>query len=464
VLRYFPAIKKRGRAMNDQSVGSAEMPATDQQQSPMPVTASERFNSIDTLRGIAVLGILVMNIYGFAMPMAAYSNPLAYGGTEWFNIGTWYFTHLLFDQKFMTIFSILFGAGLIMMSTRADARGAKYAGIWYRRNFWLLLIGALHGYLIWFGDILFSYALVGMLIFPLRKRKPRTLIIVACLMLPVALLFSYAGGVYVDKLQVSVAEIEQVQDSGEALSEEQSTTLEEWEAMSVFMGPPEEQVARDIEAYGSNSYPDIIVHRAPMVIGMQTQGIVAFLLWRVGGLMLIGMALMKLSVLSAERSIAFYRKMMLAGYGIGLPIMLYSIYFVTAHQWDHIFMFRIGMLPNYIGSIFVALGHIAVVMLIVKTGVLTNLMRRFAAVGRMAFTNYLLHSIILTTVFYGYGFGLYGQVPRLWQMAFVVVVIGLQMIVSPLWLRHYRFGPAEWFWRSLTYWRLQPMRREMIGS
>ena len=120
---------------------------------------------------------------------------------------------------------------------------------------------------------------------------------------------------------------------------------------------------------------------------------------------------------------------------------------------------RIGMAPNYIGSVFVGLGHIALVMLIVKTGALKRLMQRFAAVGRMAFTNYLLHSIILTTVFYGYGFGLYGHIPRLWQMAFVVVVIGLQMIVSPLWLKHYRFGPAEWFWRSLTYWKWQPMRR-----
>ncbi|RLA28460.1 MAG: DUF418 domain-containing protein [Gammaproteobacteria bacterium] len=444
--------------MIDQSIAPDDDHDIEQLHSAVPVTGSERFDSIDTLRGIAVLGILVMNIYGFAMPMAAYSNPLAYGGTEWFNIGTWYFTHLIFDQKFMTIFSVLFGAGLIMMSTRAESRGSKYAGVWYRRNFWLLLIGALHGYLIWFGDILFSYALMGMLIFPLRKRKPRTLIIVACLMLPVALLFSYAGGIYVDKLQVSVAEIEQVQESGEELSEEQATTLEEWEAMMVFMAPPEEQVARDLKAYMGN-YPDIVVHRAPMVIGMQTQAIVAFLLWRVGGLMLIGMALMKLGVLSAERSISFYRKLMLAGYGIGLPIMFYSIYLVTSHQWDHIFMFRIGMAPNYIGSVFVALGHIALVMLIVKTGALKRLMQRFAAVGRMAFTNYLLHSIILTTVFYGYGFGLYGQIPRLWQMAFVVIVIGLQMIVSPLWLKHYRFGPAEWFWRSLTYWKWQPTRR-----
>jgi len=202
--------------MIDQSIAPDDDHDIEQLHSAVPVTGSERFDSIDTLRGIAVLGILVMNIYGFAMPMAAYSNPLAYGGTEWFNIGTWYFTHLIFDQKFMTIFSVLFGAGLIMMSTRAESRGSKYAGVWYRRNFWLLLIGALHGYLIWFGDILFSYALMGMLIFPLRKRKPRTLIIVACLMLPVALLFSYAGGIYVDKLQVSVAEIEQVQESGAA--------------------------------------------------------------------------------------------------------------------------------------------------------------------------------------------------------------------------------------------------------
>lgn len=445
--------------MHDQSVTPDELPNPDQPQSASPVTVSERFDSIDTLRGIAVLGILVMNIYGFAMSMAAYSNPLADGGTEWFNIGTWYFTHLMFDQKFMTIFSILFGAGLIMMSTRAESRGAKYAGVWFRRNFWLLLIGALHGYLIWFGDILFSYALIGMLIFPLRKKKPRTLIIVGSLMLPIALLLSFGGGIYVEELQASVAEIEQIQESGAQLSEEQATTLEEWEAMSVFMGPPEDMVRRDQEAYGGKSYTNIVVHRAPMVIGMQTQGILAFLIWRVGGLMLIGMALMKLNVLSAERTVSFYRKMLLFGYGIGFPIMAYSIYFVTAHQWDHIFMFRIGMAPNYIGSVFVAMGHIAVVMLIVKTGVLKSLMRRFAAVGRMAFTNYLLHSIILTTVFYGYGFGLYGQIPRFWQMAFVVAVIGLQMVISPLWLQHYRFGPAEWLWRSLTYWRRQPMRR-----
>ena len=98
-------------------------------------------------------------------------------------------------------------------------------------------------------------------------------------------------------------------------------------------------------------------------------------------------------------------------------------------------------------------------MLIIKSGALGNLMQRFAALGRMALTNYLLHSVILTTVFYGYGLGLYGSIPRIWQMAFVVAVIGFQLWFSPVWLQRYRFGPVEWLWRSLTYWKRQPMRR-----
>ena len=134
-----------------------------------PVAGAQRITAIDTLRGVAVLGILVMNIYGFAMPLPAYSNPLVMGGTEWYNLGTWFFTHVFFDQKFMTIFSLLFGGGTVLMWQRAQARGAKFGRIYFRRSFWLLLIGVVHGYLIWFGDILFHYALIGMFIYLFRK-------------------------------------------------------------------------------------------------------------------------------------------------------------------------------------------------------------------------------------------------------------------------------------------------------
>lgn len=422
-----------------------------------PVAAAERITALDTLRGVAVLGILVMNIYAFAMPFAAYSNPLIMGGREWYNLGTWFVTHLLFDQKFMTIFSMLFGAGIVLMAGRAEARGAGFAAIFYRRQLWLLLIGAAHAYLIWFGDILFHYALVGMLLYPLRHRAPRTLIVIACLMLPVALLMNAAGADYIEAEQAATRAYQERLDAGEELTQAESERLEAARAMRAFIAPTAEDVAKDLEAY-RGGYGEIVRHRAPTVFSMQLQGTLAFIVWRVGGLMLIGMALMKLGVLSGQRSSGFYRRMMLIGYGLGLPLAAYSGWNLWQHEFDGLYVFRVGMIPNYVASILVALGHVGLIVSIVRSGVLAGLMARFAAVGRMALTNYLLHSLILTTVFYGYGLGLYGTVPRFWQMAFVVAVIGMQLWLSPIWLRHFRFGPVEWLWRSLTYWRRQPFR------
>jgi uncharacterized protein len=423
-----------------------------------PIAANERFVSIDVLRGVAVLGILVMNIYAFAMPLAAYNNPLAMGGLEAHNLGTWFFTHILFDQKFLSIFAMLFGAGLVVMSTRAESRGAKFGRIYYRRQFWLLVIGAIHGYFIWLGDILFLYAAIGMLVYLFRNLKPRTLIIVAVLFLPVALLLDLGIAKDVDRMIVEVAKIEELQASGTELDDEQKEMLEDWEAQRPFMAPTDEDVRVDIDVH-RGGYLGIVKHRAPTVFMLQIFVTLLFGIWRVGALMMIGMALLKLGVLSGERSASFYRKTMLAGYLIGLPLTIFSASDLSAHQFDPMYAIRVGGIANYWGSIIVAFGHIGLVMLVVKTGSLQKLVARFAAVGRMALTNYLMHSVILTTVFYGYGFGLYGSIPRFWQMGFVVAVIGLQLILSSWWLNRYRFGPVEWLWRSLTYWKRQPFRQ-----
>ena len=192
------------------------------------------------------------------------------------------------------------------------------------------MIGVAHAYLIRFGDILFHYAVIGMLIYPLRNRKPRTSIIIASLVLPVALFLSVGGAEYMLQLQASSLEIIELQAAGEELSEEQSATLQEWEEMSIFLGPPEVAVQKDLEAY-QKGYGEIVVHRAPVAAMMHTSAMF-FLVWRIGGLMILGMALMKLGVLSAERSDSFYRKLMLAGYGLGLPIVLFSAYDLNAHQ------------------------------------------------------------------------------------------------------------------------------------
>jgi uncharacterized protein len=423
-----------------------------------PVTAAERLESLDTLRGVAVMGILVMNVYAFAMPLAAYYNPLIMGGADALNMGTWFFTHLFFDQKFMSIFSMLYGAGVVMMMNRAEVRDAPLTSVFYRRSGWLIVFGLLHGYFIWFGDILFHYALMGMIVFLFRRASPRMLITIACTMLPVTLLINYGSSFYVEELQTDVAAIEQLQSQGAALDEQQQEKLEEWQAIRVVFAPSAEDIEAEVTAY-RGSYVEALAQRAPFVAFMQLNLTLVFVVWRVGGLMLLGMALMKLGVLSAERSMRFYKRMTLIGYGAGLPLAILSAVILDAHQFDPLFVSRYGGIPNYFGSILVAFGHIGAVMLMVKSGALQAVVDRFAAVGRMALTNYLTHSLVMTSLFYGYGLGLYGEVPRIGQQGFVAVVIGLQLFLSPWWLRHFRFGPAEWLWRSLTYGQRQPMRR-----
>jgi uncharacterized protein len=146
-------------------------------------------------------------------------------------------------------------------------------------------------------------------------------------------------------------------------------------------------------------------------------------------------------------------------YGLGLPLTILSAAILDAHDFDALYVARVGGIPNYFGSILVAFGHIAAVILVIRSGMLRRLVERFAAVGRMALSNYLLHSIVMTTIFYGYAFSLYAEVPRFWQQGFVVAMISVQLAVSPWWLRHFNFGPVEWLWRTLTYRQRQPMRR-----
>lgn len=432
--------------------------ATNTPATAAPVTGADRIGSLDILRGVSILGILVMNIYAFAMPFPAYANPLLMGGTDMLNLGTWFFTHIFVDQKFLSIFAMLFGAGIVLMTGRAEAGGAKVGRIYYRRQFIMMMLGAIHAYFLWFGDILFMYAAVGMLAYLFRKLTSRQLLIVGCMLLPVTLLLGQGMGSQMEKSATQVAEITELQQAGETLTTEQEKLLEDWEEMRAFMAPDAEVVQKDVDIH-QGSYVDITVHRVPVALMMQVFGLLFFGIWRVTALMFFGMALMKTGVLSAERSADFYRKIMLICYGIGLPLTAYSAIDLSAHGFDHLYAMQNGSLANYFGSIIVGLGHIGVVMLLIKTGFVQRLLERFAAVGRMALTNYLMHSVILTTVFYGYGLGLYGEIPRFWQMGFVVAVIALQLGLSPWWLAHYRFGPVEWLWRSLTYWQRQPMRR-----
>lgn len=423
-----------------------------------PVDGRARIGSLDALRGFAVLGILVMNVYAFAMPFAAYANPLIAGGTGFHNLAVWFVTHVFFDQKFMTIFSMLFGAGIVLMTSRAEERSAGAAGYFYRRQSGLVLIGVLHAYLLWFGDILFFYAVTGMIMYAFRRMRPRALIVTGCLLLSVAPLIFYAGGGYMEQLADAAARYEAEQAGGAVLSEEQRDTIDAWQQVRATVLPGPEEIAADVEAY-RGSYADILRHRAPVVASFQFEALPFFAFWRTGGLMLIGMAMLKLGVLSGNAGAAFYRRLAVAGYATGLPLAAASGFNAWAHDFDALYMLRIGQLPNYVASILVALGHIGAFMLLTGSGRFPSFIARCAATGRMALSNYLLQSLVMTSIFYGYGLGLYGQVSRVGQMAMAAALIGLQLWLSPWWMARFRFGPVEWAWRSLTYGRLQPLRR-----
>jgi uncharacterized protein len=249
-------------------------------------------------------------------------------------------------------------------------------------------------------------------------------------------------------------EAQEAMAAGEERTAEQARTVEEWDqGMRAMLRPTAEDVAKDIEIH-RGSYPEIVAHRAPIVVMANTLGFLTFGLWRLGGSMLIGMALMKLGVFSARRSVRFYTILLVWGYGLGLPLAVWSAYDLYRHAFDPVYMLELGMSFNWVGAVGVALGHVAVVMLAIKLGWLSALVACLASTGRMALTNYLSHSLLLTPIFYGYGLGLFGQIDRFALMGIVLAVWILQLWWSPLWLRHFRFGPLEWSWRRLTYWKL----------
>jgi uncharacterized protein len=428
-----------------------------------PVSSSERYFAVDVVRGFALLGILAMNIVAFAWPFSAYDNPLRGGGFTGLDRAVWFGNHLIFEDKMMTIFSMLFGAGLVLMDQRAEGRGVRVRGVYYRRVLWLLLIGLIHAYLIWMGDILVLYAECGLLLYFCRKLKPQALIIAGfcCLLILVPLYLGYAS--WFDAMKAATARVDAQTQAGQKPSPDDQRLHDIWaRGVSKWVAPTLEQEAKswaeELRVY-RGGYLGIVKHRAPFVFFVQTVVAVFFgSLFFALGRMLLGMGFMKLGIFSAGRSSRFYLWMCGIGYGIGLPLMVFDALELIRHRFSMDYEMHGGGFYNMFGSLVVALGHVGLLMLIVQAGALKWLTRRLAAVGRMALSNYLTHSLICTTLFYGYGFGLFGHINRTGLAGIVLAIWIFQLWISPIWLEYFRFGPAEWVWRSLTYWRLQPMR------
>ncbi|WP_419859552.1 DUF418 domain-containing protein [Candidatus Palauibacter sp.] len=399
-----------------------------------PGPAATRIASLDVLRGFAVLGILIVNIQGFARVFSAYMNPHSAGGFEGAEVWLWSLVHLFAETKFISIFSMLFGAGMAMMSDRMAARGAAGTGLHYRRQFWLLVIGLAHAYLIWHGDILVAYALCGFILYPLRNLPPRRLLwIGGCAVAFLVPLWGLAG--------ISVPYWP---------AEDLAASVADWSP------PPEAQAAETAGFRGT--WTEQMRFRATAALTVQTTGFLSVLLWRAGGLMLAGMALYRLGVLSASRSAAFYRRMAVIGLATGLPLAAAGVAYKLHHEFAFEKAMFQGELFNYAGSVGVFLGYVGLVMLAVRRGWLSGLQRRLAATGRMALTNYIAQSVICSLIFYGHGLGMFERVGVPGRLGIVVGIWALQLLWSPWWLARFRFGPLEWLWRSLSYMKRQPLR------
>jgi len=401
-----------------------------------PVKSGERIQALDFLRGFALLGILIMNIQLFTMPMAAYLNPTVFGDFSGINKGVWIFGHLFADEKFMTIFSILFGAGILLMTQRAVERTGKSAGLHYRRTFWLLLIGLIHAHLIWSGDILVSYAIAALEVYLFRNAKPVTLLIVGILIIAVhTLIYLFMG-----------------------------TTMEYWPPESLEMAkqswiPSEGVIQEQIEAVTGTLSKQVAFNSAEATF-LETFVLFMILFWRATGLMLVGMAFYKLGILTANKTKAFYTKGLIIGCTLGLLITGYGMYTNMQAGFSFEYSMYLGSQWNYWGSLFMSFGYICAIMLIAKLNTIPWLRNRLAAVGQMALTNYLMHSILCVWIFWGIGLSLFGQFER-WQQLLVVIGIWiLQIMWSRPWLNKFRFGPLEWLWRSLTYMKLQPFKKK----
>ena len=387
-------------------------------------SSTNRIHSLDLIRGFAVLGILIMNITNFSHVNVAYMNPTIGAGLEGYNQYFHAFNYIFADTRFMSIFSILFGAGVVLFTNNAESKGKRAGVLHFKRMFWLLFFGFVHAYLIWEGDILVTYAICGCLIYMLRKKTIRSLLIIAVILFAVPITFN--------------------------LMTYYGLTMDELESTFAFFHPSTDQIATEIKIM-QGSFIEQMPVRLEKAIEFQTFVFLIETFWRTTSVMLLGMILYRKGVLSADKSLSYYNKMILIGFGIGLIVSLTGLNQSYDSEWSGTYVMSIGANYKIFSGLFMAIGYIGLVMWCFKKGVFKKLQNRLQATGRMAFTNYIGMSIICTLIFNGHGLGLYGTLDRLQQFLIVVAIWVLILIASPLVLKKYRFGPLERLWRKLTY-------------
>lgn len=400
----------------------------------------ERHITLDVIRGFAVMGILIMNIAAFGLPNYAYLDPSFYGGDTGADLWAWALAYAVADGKMRMLFTLLFGASLALTTDRAENPAFAH----FARMAVLLGFGMIHAWLIWYGDILVEYALVGAALFWVCRWPPAALLMLA------AALVLLKSGLVLSGLQADVA-----LRAAAAAPDATATVRAAWAVRASALTPDTAAIPAEIAGF-RGGLADVFAARAPITILFQTV-FVPFGVIETTGLAAVGLALYRLGFLTGDWSTRAYRLLILAGL---LALLLYPplIRAIVAARWASLTLSAADQASLALRP-FVALGYAAALILWVRSGRAAWLRDRFAAAGRMAFSNYLGTSLVATTVFYGYGLGLFGQLSRA-QLYWVVLLIWVLILAwSQPWLTRFRYGPFEWLWRSLARGAPQPMRR-----
>lgn len=393
-----------------------------------------RIDLLDILRGFALPGILLMNIEWFSRPIVELGSGLPAGleGADW--LAAW-LIHVLVQGKFWVLFSLLFGAGFAVLQARADAGGTSFVVPFVRRATMLFVIGIAHAVLLWIGDILHSYALaaIGLLMF--RGIEPLARGVTG------VLIFAFVTlGIGASALMFLLSPAH----GAAAPGVDPQLAAESAASAAIYLhGDYAAVTAQRIVEFRDGLLSDWFM--VPVALSI-------FLI----GSWLLGAG--PLSRPDAHRR--FHRVLAFAVFPVGLSMCVWGALLATGMSPEPTDAEMLAQFLGWLGAPLMTLGYIGgLALLSLRAGAGDFLRRWLAPAGRMALTNYLMASLICSTLFYGYGFGLYGQVSRSAQVGIVGAVFLFQTFASRWWLARFRYGPMEWLWRAFTWWRLPPLRR-----
>ena len=413
-------------------------------------TLPERIGTLDTIRGVAVLGILLLNIVAFAMPQTAYMNPRAYGGWHDADLAAYLINFVLFDGKMRGLFSFLFGASMLMVIERAELSGQSPARVHFSRMIWLLIFGLIHLWLIWWGDILTLYAMVGMIAWAFRNKDAHSLIGHGILLLCFQWLLMILMPIGMHATELAAARPDATADARHGL-----------EQLQQGFGVPSAQWIAGQLALMRGGYWGILSDRLANNITTPLNSLL-FVGAETLAYMLFGMAALKSGFLTGAWERRRYWRWVAVGFGIGIPVYAALGAWMVAQQFSMMSVAIAVMAASVPVRSVMIVGWAALIILALRPG--GALTQRLAAAGRMAFSNYLGTSLICTTLFYGYGFGWFGYWSRAQIYGVVLAVWVLILLWSKPWLEHFRYGPLEWLWRSLARRQWQPMRGGALSA